>query len=137
LYNIIYPSDINDGRGAAELAAVRKEAKILRSLFVTHLCPLLSNHWAQSIDRVRIFSLRLAAVFLSFLVSRLRKTTFSNAFSSALNNLMPWLLEAHLRISVGTRLSNSRMVFILWIVSKTLGNEVPQGKKIIIIVIIK
>src|SRR6218665_356893 len=89
----------------------------------SHICPLERKCYENNNNNNLKQSLRLATVFLSFPVSRLK-----NTFPFALKNLMPWLLEAHLRSSVGTRLCNSRMAFILRIVSKTLGNDVPKGK---------
>lgn len=116
-------------RNASELAAVRKQAKYTQaSLHHTH-----SSHcsWiSESINRSRLdFISEVGVVFLPFPVSRLKKPPFPAPFQlqSALNNKMPWLLVAHVRTSLGMRLGSSRMAVGLLIVSKNLGNEVPQG----------
>src|SRR6218665_1660304 len=133
---IIHPSDVDDGGGQLSWPLFGNRQNILTFLPHTHLCLLPLNHWDQSINLVLILYLRLGAVFLPFLVTRARGTNFSNAFPFSLSNLMQWLSEALLRISVGTRHGSSRISFILRIVSKSLGERSTSGQKIIIIIII-
>src|SRR6218665_1685655 len=131
---LIHPSDVGDGRVQLSWSLFGNRRNILTFLPHTHLCPLLLNHWDQSINLVLILYLRLGAVFLPFLGIRSRRSNFSNAFPFALSNLMQWLFEAFLRISVGTRFGSSRMAFILRIVSRSLGELSTSGQIIIIII---